>query len=278
MTKDAVFELVKSLTKEEIRFFKKQESNKKSDAFRLYEIFSNLREYDNEVIKKKFKKTGQLAVTKNILLNKLLTSLHAVSRQANQKIEMQDEIISLEILLHKKNYSLFERRLKAALKKAYAQERFLILMHLLHLKQKYLVDLKDDRIRQTLLDTQEEKRAVSALFQEYIQLKDLQEEVIVFFKRSSNQVVERVVQTLDANPLLKEDKLPKSFRSQCIYYDLMAYRAYWKREYSLRHKYYKTMVELWEKHPQFWQEEPMKYVKAICGLLNSCIKTKKLEH
>ncbi len=276
MSKQVLFDLVKSLTKEEIRLFRKQESNKKSDAVRLYDILSNQEDYDVSVVKKKFKKDNQLAVTRNILLNKILDCLRLASGQASESIELQEELIVLQIILHKKIYSLFERKMKAALKKAYAQERFLLLLQLLNLKQKYLVDLKDDKMRPTLLDLQKEKRKVILLFQEYYALKDLQDEVIVFFKRSSNLAYKEVAKRLDNNVLLTEDNIPKSFRSQCIYYDLMAYHAFCKGEYLQRHAYYKTVVELWEQHPAFWEQEPMKYVKAICGLLNSCFRTRKI--
>ena len=103
-SKDALFELVKSLENEEKRMFKKQEKHKKSDAMRLFDILSSIESYNATVVKKKFKKDSHLAVTKNVLTKKILDYLRGNrggKEIANQRIALTEEIIDLEILLQK---------------------------------------------------------------------------------------------------------------------------------------------------------------------------------
>jgi hypothetical protein len=117
--KDLLFDLIRSLSKAEKRYFKLycKQSETDSNYLRLFEAIDTKKEYDEKSLRKKFKGeafTRQLHVTKNYLRQLILKSLRNFHGKISKDAELKDALRNVEILYHKELYSLCHAELKKA--------------------------------------------------------------------------------------------------------------------------------------------------------------------
>ena len=117
--KKQLFILIKSLSKAEKRYFKLscRQAEAASNYLKLFDAMDAQKEYDEEAIRKKFKKEAfckQLHVTKNYLRQHILKSLRNFHGQISKDAELKDVLRNAEILYHKELYPLCHGELKKA--------------------------------------------------------------------------------------------------------------------------------------------------------------------
>lgn len=122
-TSNVLFELIHSMTKTEKSYFRKQSSvfSKRTDNrfLKLYDALQSQTVYDQEVVKQKVgkQKPGHFPVTKQYLLNGLLSNLELYHRKTNSRMQVRNEISQAEVLYEKGFYQFCLKKINALTKR-----------------------------------------------------------------------------------------------------------------------------------------------------------------
>lgn len=145
---DELFELVKSLTSSEKRYFKIFANRHVTNDENLYlELFNWIDEqeyYDEKLLKKAFEGSSllkQLPVLKNYLKKNILKSLKNYTQYPSINAEVREAIEYIEILFKKRLFNQCEKLLKKALKLAEEHEHFNHLLILYNWEMKIAQEL-----------------------------------------------------------------------------------------------------------------------------------------
>ena len=116
---NALFSLIKSLSRSEKRYFKlfAARSGRPTNYIRLFEAIEKQEDYDEAALRKQFAGESfmrQLHVTKNYLSRLILKSLRNFHAGISKKAEVKDALRNVEILFHKELYGHCKRELKKA--------------------------------------------------------------------------------------------------------------------------------------------------------------------
>ena len=119
MKKEELFDLVKSLSKSEKRYFKVFCNQLAGDNnyLRLFDALDKIEEFNELTIRKKFKGEkflDQLHVTKNYLRQLILKSLRNYHSKFSKDAELKDVLRNIEILFNKELYEHCQTELKRA--------------------------------------------------------------------------------------------------------------------------------------------------------------------
>jgi len=124
---DALFVLIKSLSKSEKRYFSMQPLSEDGQHRVLFEAIDKLNRYDEAKLLKALKGTGiedSLSIAKNRLYHTLLRSLSAFHAKATPEAELNRLIQSVEILYRRGLYDQAEKQIHSAKKIAQKNELF----------------------------------------------------------------------------------------------------------------------------------------------------------
>lgn len=116
-----LFQLIKSLSASEKGYVKKFCAKNDTDAayLRLFDAIEEQEEYDEDLLKKKFKKEQfikQLSVAKNYLIKTILRSLRAYYSESSNNIQVHELLLEIEILYNKRMIGLCQKLIKKAKK------------------------------------------------------------------------------------------------------------------------------------------------------------------
>lgn len=139
MTEDHLYQLIKSLTGSEKRYFKifskRHVIGEKNNYTLLFELIEASKEYNEETIKATLKgkiNTQNFAVEKNYLYNLVIKSLNSFHRENGSDFGIRNLLLSAEIMINK---SLFKQSLKILKKAKKIAEK--------HQKHYFLLEIND---------------------------------------------------------------------------------------------------------------------------------------
>lgn len=164
-----LFDLIKSLTKSEKRFFKLQSSLQGGDKnyVRIFDLIDDMDEYDEEVVKETFKNERfikHLPSEKNHLYKLILKSLRGYYGENSISSLLQQEIKNIEILYNKGLFHECSKFLQRAKKIAAKHDRFYYWFELLHWEKTLLEDeFEDGRFVDLDALIQEEQEVIAKL-------------------------------------------------------------------------------------------------------------------
>lgn len=164
-----LFDLIKSLTKSEKRFFKLQSSLQGGDKnyVRIFDLIDDMDEYDEELVKNTFEKERfikHLPSEKNHLYKLVLKALRGYYGENSVSSFLQQEIKNIEILYDKGLFHECAKFLQRAKKIAAKHDKFYYLFELLHWEKTLLEDaFEDGRFVDLDLLIQEEHDVLSKL-------------------------------------------------------------------------------------------------------------------
>lgn len=230
-TSDALFKLIKSLSKSEKGYFKKYANfhvrNEQNNYTRIFDAIDGQSEYDEKRLLKKFageRLVNQFAVAKNYLYEMILESLEAYHK--NSTTEIRSILNRIEILVDKGLHSQAKKLLKKAKEMAITHEKLTYIPEINLMEQsiyrmQYNVgDLKDNS------DNLIEEIEICAMkiknMAEYESLKNR-----LYLQRIEMGVLrnEREIKSYDwvlKSPLLKNHKQALSVNAKILYYELYA--------------------------------------------------------
>jgi hypothetical protein len=222
--KDDLFELIKSLSPNEKRYFKINSFSHDTNHMRLFEEIDSQTIYDEASIKEKFKNDNfvkQLTFTKNYLYNEIINSLVEYRRSSSSETELLTLVLRLRALFKKGLFKQYFKQLEFAKKKAWQYEKFYILLEILRMSR-LIMDTKKFRIQSPEKLYKEEEYIIkrirnlssySKLFNKAVRLK----RQIGISPRDINN---RKVNDLLDEPLLKDFNKALSTQAQEYFYHI----------------------------------------------------------
>lgn len=141
-----LFDIIKSLNNEEIKFFRKVSSLQQGEKnyIKLFNFISTLEEYDEDLVKNQFKNETfikHLPSEKNQLLHHILKSLRHFRIENSKIAEINEEIKNIQILFNKSLYKQARKVLNEVKEKAYKHELFYYILEIIDL-EKVVIDME----------------------------------------------------------------------------------------------------------------------------------------
>jgi len=282
---DTLFELIKSLDKNEKRHFKiyarRHVLREENQYTRLFDIIDRLNEYDEAKIKAQLgnaKFAKNLPSGKNYLYNLILRSLRTYHAGKSVKIQLQELWLDINLLIEKGLLRQAMKRIRKAKKLALQYQYDLQLLEIILLERKlirrYISNKADERIE----ICQEE----SATCLERLQLKlgiiDLYEKVFITYRndKDSRQSLDEVMEQV--KQLVPDAQLKKlSFESLNSYHVLHLHYANMNRDYQTANEHLRALIHLHEQNPFLIAEEQERYINHLNNYLNNCFALQRWE-
>ncbi len=281
---DDLFQLMNSMSKSEKGYFKKFASKhtigEKNIYVKLFDAIDGLKEYDEGMIKNRFKGekfAEKLYSTKNYLFNlilKALSSYHA-EKFAVSKLNMM--MIELNVLFEKGLYKQFRTLLKKAISMAAENEKpfYLALLYnkaLTSLATDYYAGYDEFDYNKLKNDAMGNLELLVLNEQYHILYNDM----FMFTKETGNIRNETDLEKLNSifsNPLLQDESKAVTFdaKFKCFtvlghYYRIIDDKTNWL-------KYRKRLVKLMESDKKYIRENPRSYILALNNYLHVCVHT-----
>lgn len=141
-----LFDIIKSLSAEEIRYFKKVSSLQQGEKnyIKLFNFISTLNEYDEEAVKSAFKNetfVKHLPSEKNQLLHHILKSLRHFRIENSKTAEINEQIKNIQLLFNKSLYKQSRKVLNRIKEEAYKYELFYYILEIIDL-EKVVIDME----------------------------------------------------------------------------------------------------------------------------------------
>lgn len=266
---DALFQLIKSLTRGEKRNFRILAQLTAGDKkyVQLFDVIDNLDEYDEQKILKKFKRDPkfekQFAYNKNYLYNSILNALAYFHK--GFEAEMSSITLHVRILLEKNLYFQAKKLLNKAKDTAMAQEKFEELLKLQWQEVEILkvtenIKVLPDALRNTEFAIKVTVDKISNLMG--YRLLDNQTSLLLATRHVARKEDEQgEADRLLQHPLLQEETLALSNRARIVFNEVQRRLAYYKGDHETAMHYGKRAIDIFEAAPAIMEESKLLYLK-----------------
>jgi len=284
---DDLFQLIKSLTQSEKRFFKvyaslhhvKGDDNK---YFKLFNAIDKQKSYDEELIRKQFgneKFLKQLFVVKNYLYHTILKSLRVYNSEKSKQSELIDLLKDIQTLYDKSLYKQCRKVLDKAKKIAYEYEMQSQILAVLDwektlartnsyadIDEKEMVEIYNEHSEATkkLVNINDYWNLTMKSFLLIKKHGDLRNksDLIKF-----NEIIK--------HPLLQSEQKAKTFLSKTFYLNIRGLYDITNKDYKSLLIHCLKLVKISEENPLLRKED--NYIAALHNLLIVQIELKKYE-
>lgn len=275
--KDALFQLVKSLSKSEKRQFKLYAGrlgvNEEKNFMALFDVLDKLEEPDEQVILKKTRiKKQQISNAKAHLYKQILISLRLNPSQQNIKVQIREQLDYATILfnkgLHKQSLKILDKAKAMALMNFENNLAYEIVELEKVIESQYITrsleSRADDLIRESIL-LSKKSVLLSKLSNLSLQLYSYMlkkgyvknEEELLFIKN----FFERNIPKYDPDKLDFKEKL--FLNKACLWYSFII------QDFIGCYRYSNKYVDLFHENPEMKKVNPVFYLKGINYLLES---------
>lgn len=250
-----LFELVKSMSKNEKRHFKlfysTYSKGEKSNYVKLFDAIDRLRNYDNDKLLKLLndkKIAGRLAVEKSFLYRLILGSLRHYYAEKSVDSILKNSLLEAKILFNRRLFKQCEKILIRSEKIAIENEKYETLIEIARFyfglyHRKY--HFTDNRTLDTIYERLD---STVNMLNNLIKYKRLQDSYFQISKRSHHFARKRnearEMRKIISHPLLKDKKSALSDSAKRIFYMLHAKYELSKRNYKEAGSYFLQQVML----------------------------------
>ncbi len=268
---DALFQLIKSLTRGEKRNFRILAQLTAGDKkyLQLFDVIDNLDEYDEQKILKKFKLDHkfekQFAYNKNYLYNSILNALAYFHKGIDA--ELSSISIHVRILLEKNLYFQAKKLLNKAKEGVSSRERFEELLKLLRTEVEILKITENIKLLPESIREVEFTERVT--IDKIINLAAFQRLERQTFIMLSTRHVARKEDDLDevsrmlAHPLLQDESEALSLRARILYHEVHRRIAFYQTDHALSAYHARRAVLLFEGAPAILEDDKINYLKHV---------------
>lgn len=271
-----LFDLIKSLTQTEKRYFKVSASTHfKGDDNKYLLLFDTIDEqeiYDEQKLREKFKGekfTKQLHVAKNYLYNTILKTLRSYTSEKNKVVELQSLIRNIEILYDKSLFGQCRKLILRAKEIATDYDRFAELYQIIDLEKSLArssayADVKDEELNDLY---QQQKSALEKLsnINDYWRLSTKAFLIKKKFGAPRNETERKFFTKLLDDPLLKNEKFALTYISKSIFHNIRGLYFHTLKDQKNLLKECKSMISLMESNPLLLKKD--NYISALYNLI-----------
>ena len=264
-----LFDLIKSLSKSEKRYFKLHTSLQGGDKnyIKLFHEIDAQNIYDEQEIKNKFKNekfVKQLTFTKNYLYRLIMKSLQAFHSEKSIDSKLCDLIQNCKLLYARALYREFFSGIKAGKKLAEKYERFNYYLQLIEMEKvvflKKVIKYKDEK---EILKQEQIAKDMSANYNAY---SNLIIETVNYFRlngrirdNSLNNFVNRVMK----NEIMSSPGKAICMLSKEAYYRELTYLADLKGDFEEMNKLCLKRLEIIQANPEPFEDRIFNYIADV---------------
>lgn len=281
-----LFNLIKSLSKSEKRFFKLSSSlqSGSKNYLKIFNAIDKQKEYDEEGIKEQFKKETfikHFPSEKNHLYKLILKSLRAYHSENAVSSILKQEIKNIEILFSKALYKECNKFLKRAKKMAIDHEKFYYLYELLNWEKILLEEAYEEGEFTKDLDglIEEEKNVIEKL-RNLAAYHVLYSKINYVFRSggySRNEHDRQVVKEISSHPLIKNKNTALSRRAATICYYIQGFCAKANRDWEKCAEKFNRVNQILDDNPHIKKDLAKRYVNTMDNLIRCHIETKEFD-
>ncbi|MFM2000264.1 MAG: hypothetical protein RL204_2211, partial [Bacteroidota bacterium] len=275
-----LFDLIKSLSKSEKRFFKLQSSLQSGDKnyVRLFDCIDRMEEYDEEQIKKLFKGEKfikHLPSEKNHLYKLILKSLRSYYSDTSVSSMLKQEIKNIEILYNKALFDECNKFLVRAKKLAIKYEKFYYHFELINWEKTLLEEAFENGQFTIDIDAliKEEQEVID-------KLRNLAEYHVLYSKinyvfRSGGYVRTEenraIVDEIVNHPLIKGKNTALSKRAATICYYTQGFCNMANGDYDTAFEKFTKVKSILDDAPHLRADLSKRYVRTKANMINCLI-------
>ena len=278
-----LFDLIKSLSKSEKRFFKLSSSLQSGDKnyLKIFDLIEKQKSYDEEEIKKAFKNEvfiHHFPSEKNHLYKLILKSLRNFHADNSVSSVLRQEIKNIEILHKKALYKECNKFVNRAKKLAIAHEKFYYLFELISWEKLLLEEaFEAGKFDKNLDDLLREETEVIEKLRNLAEYHILYSKINYVFRRGGfarNAEEKGIVSEIANNHLIKGKNTALSTRAATICYYIKGLCASTNRNYKESFQYFLKVKSILDKNPIIKSDLAKRYVRTLNHLLYCYIDDK----
>jgi hypothetical protein len=267
-----LFDIIKSLNSEEIRYFRKSSSLQQGEKnyIKLFEYISSLEEYDEDKVKSRFKNETfikHLPSEKNQLLHHILKSQRQFRIERNIAASINEQIKNIQILFNKSLYKQSRRVLNDIKEKAYEYELFYSILEIIEL-EKVLIDMEAHFGQVTTITLENLVEEETEIFKKIEQLTHLEQllsrlnqlSTRMLFVRTKADVME--IEKIQNDKILNENTNINSKKSFIISLHVKGLASRLLNKTDEMYDAFKSLIYTMENNPSIITQLPKNYVEA----------------
>jgi hypothetical protein len=285
---DNLFRLIKSLSKSEKRYFNLYASRhtlgEKNNYVILFEAIDKQKEYDEEALLHMFRKEAfikQFSITKARLYDSVMSSLDAFHANSSIDAQLKRDLHCAEILYKKTLYDQCAKMLASAKKAAVRYERHSSLLEI-NLWEKKLIETENygGRSDEDILQILKNDELISEKIKNYNEYWNIKSRFFLILNKQgkvrNNEELERFKKIID-NTLLKGEEKALSTETRYLFFHIYSAYFFGIGDYEQSYSYLTRNVELIEKSPDIFKEEPNIYFSVLTNAIYVGSQLKKYD-
>lgn len=273
-----LFQLVRSLSKSEKRYFKIYASRhvigEQNNYIKLFDAIDRQKEYDEEAVRKEFAAEvfiKQLSVTKNYLYRLILESMRAYHAERTPRAQVRGLLNDVDFLVGRRLFGQADKVIDKAIKTAQANEEYVLLLEAMALQRTIMREIRyedqspDDieRFYTAFLETLSLVDNVAR----YWQLSAVM--YLSYVTKGSTRDADdfRQLEELLAHPLLASEDQALTFEARQFYYHIHSTYNFIRGDYKAAHASSVKLINLLESRPQYLLTNTLGYLGIITNFL-----------
>jgi tetratricopeptide (TPR) repeat protein len=280
-----LFELIKSLTKSEKRFFKLQSSLQSGDKnyIRLFDTIDKMTEYDEEEVKSVFKGEKfikHLPSEKNHLYKVILKALRSFYGETSISSMLKQEIKNIEILYNKALFGECNKFLERAKKLAIRYEKFYYLYELINWEKTLLEEAYEDGQFKDLNILIEEEREVLDKLRNLAEYHVLYSKINYVFRSGGYARTEEnkvIVDDIVNHPLIKGKNTALSRRAATICYYTQGFCNMANGDYHTALEKFQRVIVILDENHDLRTDLAKRYVRTLSNIVTCHLDTHHID-
>ena len=285
---DRLFQLIKSLSKSEKRFFKiysnRHVIGEGNKYVRLFDVIERQKKYDEKFVIQRFKNEKfikRISVAKGYLYDLILKSMNAYHAQNSITGQLRELLGNISFLYEKSIYAQALKVVKKTKKLAEEHEQLSFLPEILRWQKKLL---------ETAFFTKNAAKDIVEIHEQTTQALDKLHNINaywhlhaqLYYHNSQKGIVQnrKEIATIDElfqNELVQDETKAATYQSRLLRYKIWATYHFINRNVKDCYAYSKKMIELLETRPEVLDADALDYITAVNNLLNMTAMLQKDE-
>ncbi|MFK7906282.1 MAG: hypothetical protein AB8B69_14215 [Chitinophagales bacterium] len=279
-TSQNLFDLIKSLTPPEKRYFKvfaqRHIKGTENNYVQLFNAIEKQNTYDEAKLLKKIKNDRfirHFSSEKNYLYKLLLKALNAYQSEHNIKAQIRSQLDSIHLLFGKRLIQQGFQQLKKTKKMALKYEAYLALLEILDLEINFAHQFPKEKTQEIRKKNFKQKEDLLQLLRHSDEYRKIYFQIMGFSRKqmTSIQSTQKTqLEKLLQSPILQKNLYPNSLKISHLYYSILKIGNDLLGNGMEAYQNAQALLHSWEQHPQLQNENKQVYIITLQNHLVSC--------